>query len=64
MILVEVVKSLRPQQWIKNFFIFAPLIFSQNIFELQLFLKTLVAFVAFCLLSGALYILNDLKDIE
>ena len=64
MILVEVVKSLRLQQWIKNFFIFAPLIFSQNIFELQLFLKTMMAFVAFCLLSGALYILNDLKDIE
>lgn len=64
MILVEVVKSLRPQQWIKNFFIFAPLIFSQNIFEPQLFLKTVIAFLVFCLLSGALYILNDLKDLE
>lgn len=64
MILVEVVKSLRPQQWIKNFFIFAPLLFSQNILEPQLFLKTLIAFLVFCLLSGALYILNDLKDLE
>lgn len=64
MILVEVVKSLRPQQWIKNFFIFAPLLFSQNIFEPQLFLKTVIAFLVFCLLSGALYILNDLKDLE
>lgn len=64
MILVEIVKSLRPQQWIKNFFIFAPLVFSQNIFEPQLFLKTLAAFVIFCFLSGALYILNDLKDLE
>lgn len=64
MTLVELFKSIRPQQWLKNFFIFAPLIFSENIFNLSMFLQTLLAFAVFCLLSGALYILNDLKDLE
>jgi 4-hydroxybenzoate polyprenyltransferase len=64
MILVELLKSIRPQQWLKNLFIFAPLIFSENIFHRSMFLQSLLAFVVFCLLSGALYILNDLKDIE
>jgi 4-hydroxybenzoate polyprenyltransferase len=64
MILLEVVKSLRPQQWLKNFFIFAPLIFSENILNLPLFLKTCAAFAVFCLLSGALYIFNDIKDVD
>ena len=62
--LPEVVKSLRIHQWIKNFFVFAPLIFSQNVFNLPLLIKTILAFVLFCLLSGAAYILNDIKDIE
>jgi 4-hydroxybenzoate polyprenyltransferase len=64
MALAELFKSIRPQQWLKNFFIFAPLIFSENIFNRSMFLQTLLAFAVFCLLSGALYILNDLKDLE
>ena len=64
MALVELFKSIRPQQWLKNLFIFAPLIFSENIFNRSMFLQSLLAFAVFCLLSGALYILNDLKDLE
>jgi len=64
MALVELFKSIRPQQWLKNLFIFAPLIFSENIFNRSMFLQSLLAFAIFCLLSGALYILNDLKDLE
>lgn len=64
MIVIEILKSLRPQQWIKNFFIFAAIIFSQNIFNLPLLLKAVIAFIAFCVLSSSLYILNDLKDLE
>lgn len=55
---------MRPQQWLKNLFIFAPLIFSENVFDREMLLRTLLAFGVFCLLSGALYILNDLKDLE
>jgi len=64
MVFIEISKSMRPQQWIKNFFIFAALIFSQNFLDFSLVLKTVQAFIIFCLLSGSLYILNDLKDLE
>jgi 4-hydroxybenzoate polyprenyltransferase len=64
MIVFEIVKSLRLKQWIKNLIIFAPLIFSENVFDTILLLKSVFAFVAFCLVSGAAYILNDIKDLE
>jgi 4-hydroxybenzoate polyprenyltransferase len=64
MTIIEIFKSLRPQQWIKNLFIFAPLIFSQNILNRPLLIKTVEAFVAFCLVSSAHYIFNDLRDLE
>ncbi|MGC1405054.1 MAG: decaprenyl-phosphate phosphoribosyltransferase [Thermodesulfobacteriota bacterium] len=56
--------SMRPKQWIKNGALFAPLIFSQNLFDWPLFLKTLEAFGLFCLLAGSVYIINDLKDLK
>lgn len=62
--LIEIVRSLRPQQWIKNLFIFAPLLFSQNLFVFTKGLRVLGAFILFCLISGASYILNDLRDLE
>jgi 4-hydroxybenzoate polyprenyltransferase len=64
MTLYEILCSMRPQQWIKNLFIFAPLIFSQNILNRPLLLKTITAFAAFCLVSSAHYIFNDLRDLE
>jgi 4-hydroxybenzoate polyprenyltransferase len=63
-VIIEILKSLRPQQWIKNFFIFAPLVFSRNLFNPPLIVTTLEALVAFCLVSSAHYIFNDLRDIE
>jgi len=62
--ILAIIKSLRVQQWIKNFFVFAPLIFSQNVFNLPLLIKTVLAFVLFCILSGAAYLLNDIQDLE
>ena len=64
MIFVEILKSLRPKQWIKNFFVFGPLLFSQNLLNLPLLLKTGGAFAAFCLASSSHYIFNDLRDLE
>ena len=61
---MEILKSLRPQQWIKNLFIFAPLLFSQNLTNGPLLLRNILAFAAFCALSSSHYIFNDLKDIE
>jgi 4-hydroxybenzoate polyprenyltransferase len=56
--------SLRPKQWIKNGALFAPLLFSQNLLNGPLLIKTLEAFGLFCLLTGAVYIFNDLKDLK
>ena len=60
----ELSRALRPQQWIKNLFVYAPLIFSQNVLNQALVLRATLAFLAFCLISSAVYLLNDLRDIE
>jgi len=57
-------RSMRPRQWTKNVFIFAALIFSQNFFHQPFLLKSFIAFLVFCILSGCVYILNDLIDLE
>ena len=57
-------ESLRPKEWTKNLVIFAGVLFSQNLFNLPLLFKAFLAFITFCLLSGSVYILNDLTDIE
>jgi 4-hydroxybenzoate polyprenyltransferase len=59
-----VVKSMRPAQWTKNLFVFAALIFAQKFFSVPLLLKTVMAFFCFCVISGAIYIFNDLRDRE
>ena len=59
-----IVISLRPHQWIKNLFIFAPLIFSKYAIHLYPILKEITAFFIFSLLSGSVYIINDICDIE
>lgn len=53
---------MRPLQWTKNLFIFAALLFSQNLGSLSMDVEVGFGFLIFCLLSGALYILNDLED--
>lgn len=55
---------MRPAQWLKNLFIFIPLVFSQNLFQAPLLLRTIYGFLLFCLLSGCVYLLNDLIDLE
>ena len=64
MILIDIFESLRPKQWTKNLFMFAGLLFAQNIFNLPLLSKVTGAFFTFCLLAGSVYILNDLTDLE
>jgi 4-hydroxybenzoate polyprenyltransferase len=57
-------KTMRPKQWTKNLIIFAGIIFAQKIFQPELLLRTAYAFAAFCILSGSVYIINDLVDID
>jgi 4-hydroxybenzoate polyprenyltransferase len=63
-ILRHVVISMRPKQWTKNGFVFAGLIFSKSFLEPALVLRTVCAFVLFSLVSGSIYIINDLLDRE
>jgi 4-hydroxybenzoate polyprenyltransferase len=59
-----IVQGMRPRQWTKNLVVFAGLIFSQNLANHRLVLKSLEAFVIFCALSGVIYLINDVADIE
>ena len=61
---ITLLQALRAPQWIKNLFIFAPLLFSQNLMNGPLLLVTIRAFVAFCMISSAQYIFNDIRDLE
>lgn len=60
--IILVFNLLRVMHWIKNFALFAPLIFSGTLFIRDYFWRTLEAFFAFNLISSAAYIFNDLKD--
>ena len=59
-----IVKASRPRQWIKNFAVFAALIFSGTLFDPTNQIKTLAAFLLFCIFSSATYLLNDVFDVE
>ncbi len=56
--------AMRPKQWTKNLIIFAGLVFSQNIFHPAYLVSSLLGFAAFCLNASAVYLINDLKDLE
>ena len=58
------IKALRPKQWAKNVFVFAGIFFDGRILDPERLLRSIAAFVVFCLLSGAIYLVNDLLDIE
>ena len=57
-------RLLRPRQWIKNIAIFAAITFSGDLFDWLILQKVLLAFFAFCALSSASYIFNDIFDIK
>ena len=58
------VTALRPYQWTKNVFLFAALIFSRHLTDLPYLLRALAGFGIFCALSAAVYLINDLADLE
>lgn len=64
MILIPIWRSMRPAQWTKNFFLLAALVFSERLLVRESVLKAAEAFVLYCLLSGSLYLLNDLFDLK
>jgi len=62
--LIGLIRSLRPRQWAKNVFVLAPLVFAQLVRDPVALREALLAFVAFCCASSAVYLFNDLRDRE
>jgi len=60
----DYLRLIRVPQWIKNTFIFVPLLFSLNLFEFSFLSKTIAGFFIFCLTSSIVYVINDISDIE
>ncbi|MDI6644124.1 MAG: decaprenyl-phosphate phosphoribosyltransferase [Methanobacteriaceae archaeon] len=60
----ELVYSMRPKQWYKNLVIFIGLVFSLNFLNFDSWINVIGAFIIFCILSGSIYILNDIIDVE
>lgn len=62
--LKDILISIRPKQWYKNFVLFAGIIFSVNLFNIHMWITVLYSFIIFCMLSGSEYIINDIMDKE
>ncbi|MBI1389305.1 MAG: decaprenyl-phosphate phosphoribosyltransferase [bacterium] len=54
----------RPRQWVKNAFVFAPIIFDKRINDASAFSGAAAAFVLFCMYSACVYMMNDIADLE
>jgi 4-hydroxybenzoate polyprenyltransferase len=61
---LHLLTSLRPGQWTKNLLVFAGLLFGRRLFDTSAILAAIGAFAVFCLLSGVVYIINDISDRE
>ena len=61
---MALLEAMRPLQWSKNLFVFTGLVFAGKLSNPALFLITAAAFLCFCAVSSAAYLLNDLVDIE
>lgn len=62
--LTSIIQLMRPHQWLKNTFVFLPVFFSGNIDDVASLYNSVVAFIAFCMASSAVYCLNDIRDAE
>ena len=60
----DLLALIRPQQWLKNLFVFLPLFFSSNILNPVLLIKGFGAFVAFSFIASSIYCFNDLYDAD
>jgi len=58
------IRAARPRQWVKNVLVFAAPFTAARISELPVLTSAVIAFVAFCLASSAIYLVNDAKDVE
>lgn len=62
--LLGLLRTMRPHQWVKNLFVLAPLVFAKELLDVPIALRATAAFFLFCLASSTVYVLNDLTDVE
>lgn len=62
--LKDYIKLMRVKHWIKNIFVFIPIVFSRNLFNCNIFYKVCIVFLLFSLASSLIYVINDICDIE
>jgi len=62
--ILKLISLARPKQWMKNLFVFAPILFAGHLLNFELLLKNILAFIAFSLTSSVVYIINDIVDRE
>ena len=60
----EILKLIRPQQWIKNLFVFIPMFFSSELFDTEMLINGLIMFVAFGFTASSIYCYNDIVDAD
>ena len=58
------VRAMRPRQWVKNLLVFTAPLAAGRLFEPAVIKGATLAFVAFCLVSAAVYLVNDVRDVE
>ncbi|MBL8006615.1 MAG: decaprenyl-phosphate phosphoribosyltransferase [Ignavibacteria bacterium] len=61
---LRVIELIRPKQWIKNLFVFAPILFAGKLLDYHMLVTNILAFTAFCFVSSSVYVLNDIIDVE
>ena len=62
--LKAIIRAMRPRQWAKNVFIFAALVFDEQLTLREPLLRTIAGFVLLCAISSAVYLVNDIVDVE
>jgi 4-hydroxybenzoate polyprenyltransferase len=63
-VFTALLEAMRPRQWMKNIFVFAAIVFGQRLYDRGAVVWSIGAFCIFCLLSSAVYIVNDAVDME
>lgn len=58
------IRTMRPKQWTKNLFVFIPILFDRQLGQLDALTRVCAAFALYCLMSSAVYLLNDIVDVE
>ena len=64
MSILNIIKLTRPEQWLKNMFIFLPLFFDRKLMDMQCLVPALLAFASYCMAASSIYCFNDIFDAE